>query len=282
MKEQEGAIFGVPEEAEKFSLRHPLWFERFPRLVAAINMAFARTQSTAEPADKFVYLYGRMCTEDFMEILLVCGNGYGAAGMKLLRSMYEHAVTLRYLHEHPDEIDMFMDYHQVQQFRLMKPILETFGKDALPPNIVAEVERKFAEVKDRFMITDCRKCGSKRLNHTWNKLDFVAMAKKTGPIGRQLVPGYFLPLRHAHTTFGGLSDRIEIAGERIGFQPESPPKMADDALMVAHSCLLNILDAQQERFNVPGLKEQLQICFRDFLEIWIPDSQALKETGSKP
>ena len=80
-----------------------------------------------------------------MEILLVCGNGYGAAGMKLLRSMYEHAVTLRYLHEHQEEVQTFMDYYHVQQYQLMRPILETFGKDALSPEIVADVECRFAE-----------------------------------------------------------------------------------------------------------------------------------------
>jgi hypothetical protein len=115
----------------------------------------------------------------------------------------------------------------------------------------------------------------------WNKLDFVAMAKKTGAIGTQIVPGYFLPLRHAHTTFGGLRERLEIVDDRMGFQPESQPEMADAALLTAHSCLLNVLEVQKERFNIPGLEEQLQVSFRDFLEIWVPDSEYLKE-GVEP
>jgi hypothetical protein len=119
----------------------------------------------------------------------------------LLRSMYEHTVTLRYLHEHTDEVKTFMNYHHVQQYKLMKPILETFGKDVLPPDTVADVERKYAEVKEEFMVTDCKKCGTKRLNHSWTKLDFVSMAKQTGDIGTLIVGGYFLPLRHAHSTF---------------------------------------------------------------------------------
>src|SRR5208283_4349305 len=169
-------FFGFPDEGERFQQRHPLWGERFPNLARAIDMSFTRVQVMSAPQDKFVYLYGRMCAEDFMEMLLVCGNGYGTAGMKLLRTMYEHTITLRYLHEHPDEVGAFMDYHRVQQYKLMKPILEVFGNDALPPDTVADVERKFAEVKDEFMVTDCKTCGTKRLNHTWNKLDFVSMA----------------------------------------------------------------------------------------------------------
>jgi hypothetical protein len=267
--------FGYPEEGEKFQQRHPLWAERFENLVRAIDLAFTRMQIMSGPEDKVVYIYGRMCAEDFMEILLVCGNGYGAAGMKLLRSMYEHTVTLRYLHDHPDEIGAFMDYHHVQQYKLMRPILETFGKDALPSDTVADVVRNYTRLKEDFMITDCKTCGTKRLNHMWNKMDFVSLAKKTGAIGTLIVPGYFLPLRHAHSTFGGMSERLEIEDDHIGFQSESQPEMADQALNVAHNCILAVLEVQNERFDIDGLKEQLQICLKDYLEVWVPDSKLL-------
>ncbi len=270
MTDKQGFVlsFGYPEESEKFQQRHPLWPQRFENLVRAINTAFTRTQTMSEPIDKLVYLYGRMCAEDFMEVLLVCGNGYGAAGMKLLRSMYEHAVTLRYLHDHPEEAGAFMDYHWVQQYKLMKRILETFGEDALPPDTVAGVKRKYAEVKEDFMITDCKRCYTKRLNNTWNKLDFVSIAKKSGAIGTLIVPGYFLPLRHAHATFGGLRERLEIVDECMTFQHESQPEIADQALITAHNCILNVLDVQNERFKIDGLEQQLQTCFQDFLEVW--------------
>lgn len=272
--------FGYPEEGTKFQQRHPLWAERFVNLTRAIEMAFTRVQMMSGP-DKFIYLFGRMCAEDFMEILLVCGHGYGVAGMKLLRSMYEHAVTLRYLHDHPDEIRAFMDYDHVQQYKLMKRILQTFGKDMISPDVVASVEGKYAEVKEDFMITDCDECGTKRLNHTWNKLDFVSMAKKTGAIGTLIVGGYFLPLRHAHSTFAGLKERLEIVDDRMGFQPESQPKMADRALSMAHNCILNVLEVQNERFKIDGLAEELQTCFKDYLEVWAPDSKFLND-GDEP
>jgi hypothetical protein len=268
-------FFGYPEDGEKFRQRHPLWQERFANLTKAIDTAFARVQVMSVPQDKFAYLYGRMCAEDFMEILLVCGNGYGAAGMKLLRSMYEHAVTLRYLHERPEEVKAFMNYHHVQQYKLMRPILETFGRNALPSDVVTDVEHKYAEVREEFMVTDCKKCGTKRLNNTWNKLDFVSMAKQTGAIGTLIFPGYFLPLRHAHSTFGGLSERLEQTDGRMGFQADAQPEMADNALMVAHNCILNVLEVQNQQFTIAGLEEQLETCFRDYLEIWVPDSPVL-------
>lgn len=52
------------------------------------------------------------------------------------------------------------------------------------------------------------------------------------------------------------------------------------ALMTAHNCLLNALEVQKERFSIPGLEEQLQTCLRDFLEIWAPDSELLKDANA--
>ena len=67
-----------------------------PRLGAIINLAFTQTQVMKTPIDKFVYFYGNLVAEDFMELFLMAVNGYGFAAMKLLRSMYEHTVTLKY------------------------------------------------------------------------------------------------------------------------------------------------------------------------------------------
>ena len=141
-----------------------------------------------------------------MEILLLCGNGYGVAALKVLRGMYERVVTSRYLHLHPEETESFLEFHWIQDHKLMQAIKETFGEDALEKQTVAEVEARFQGVKEqeRFLVTDCRKCGTKRLNYTWSKLDFVSMAREAGAVGKLIVPGYYIPTRAAHSTVGAI------------------------------------------------------------------------------
>jgi hypothetical protein len=273
------SVYGFAEEATHFDLRHPLWHQNMPRLAHAIDLAFTRTQMMNTPEEKFVYFYGTLVAEDFMEILLMAVNGYGVAAMKLLRSMYEHTVTLRYLHDHPDEVRAFIAYDHVQQYKLMHPIVETFGRRVMPPEIVAEVERRYREVKNQFMVTDCKECGTKKVNHTWNKLHFVAMAKKTGAIGTLIVPGYFFPLRHAHGTFRAITDRMEEKDGHLVFQRESQPKLADDALMTAHNCILVALEIQKERFKIEGLETEIQGCLRDWAAIWAPESTFPEDDG---
>ncbi|MDA2926548.1 hypothetical protein MYX78_04830 [Acidobacteria bacterium AH-259-G07] len=84
--------FGFQEEWNRFKERHGLFFERFHHLGSTLDKIFIRELSGPEPVDKVVFYLGRVCCEDFMEILLLCSNGYGIGGLKLLRGMYERTV----------------------------------------------------------------------------------------------------------------------------------------------------------------------------------------------
>lgn len=271
-------FYGFPDECLKFDERHPLWNEMMGNLVRALDLAFTRVEVMKASADKFVYFFGRIILEDFMEIALVCYHGYGVAASKLVRSMYEFTVTLRYLHEHPDESETFLHHHLIQQDKLTSRLIETFGETILPAELIAEIRRKAAEVKEDFMIPVCDHPGSKmRLNHTWNKLDFVAMAKNAGAIGKLIVPGYYFPLRHAHPTFGGLTERLEIVDEQMSLKGDAQPEIVDRSLMTAHNCILDALKVQSEHFSIEGLEDAIQVCYRDFVRVWSPDSPLLKD-----
>jgi len=264
----EKLTFGFREEWQDFEQRNRMFLEKFPRLEETLRMAFNREAKLGEPIDKFVLMFGRVCVEDFFEILLCCGNGNGQAAQKLLRGLYERAVTLRYLREHPEEIEDFLDFYHITQRKLMIACQNTMGAETFPPELAAEIEKEYWQVKDRFMITECEKCGTKRLNHTWSKLDFVSMAGKTA-LGKLIVPGYLIPLRQAHATVASMVSRMEASPNAgISFMDRAQRKEADQALRVAHNVLLDVLRVQDEHFSVAGLKEQNEVCLRDFIDIW--------------
>lgn len=269
-------LFGFPEEWESYQKRHPQWFEVKPRLERIIGMAFTRTALMDTAIEKFVYFYGNLVAEDFMEILLMVGNGYGYGAMKLLRSMFEHTIVLKYLHEHPEELQAFFDYDRVQQRKLMYQILEIFGKDALPPETIAKTEKQYEEVKSQFTVKTCNMkncpCPHTRVNHTWSKLDFVAMAKQTGVFGDMRVNAYQVLLRHAHATYRSMIERLEMRDDTLGFRRESQPQEADEALMTAHNCLLVAIEVQKEQFNIPGLEQALSDAVVDWARVWSPES----------
>ena len=95
------------------------------------------------------------------------------------------------------------------------------------------------------------------------------MSKKTGTIGKLIVPGYYWPLRHAHPTVGALLSRLEDSEvEGISFAPTAQRKEADDALMSAQNIIVDVLNVQDERLKIPGLKEQIQRVIDDFMEMY--------------
>ena len=87
----------------------------------------------------------------------------------------------------------------------------------------------------------------------------ASMAKATD-VGRLIVPGYFLPLLHAHPTFGGLTERLKITDGIMELNPEAQPNIADRSLRVAHNCLIEALKVQDKHFHIEELEAALQTC----------------------
>ncbi len=261
--------FGLPDEWEQFGRSHLLFLERFPNLKEAMNIALIRQGTTSEPVDRVVFFSGRLCAEDFMEILLLCGNGYGIGALKILRGMFERCVTARYLHLHPEETEAFFDFHWLSQYKLARAIKETFGKDVLTDEKWEELKANRDKVRPRFMVRVCDRCGATSENFTWSKLNFVSMARAAGDIWQLIVPGYYLPTRKAHSTVAALIERIKLTANGTMDFDEGPQRDdADTALITAHNLILNILDLQKEHFKLDSLGEPLQKCFQDFLDIW--------------
>lgn len=268
---QENQIVGIGDDTEQkeFIARHALFLERFPSLRAAMNFAFARTFESALPVDRVVFALGRLCIEDFMEILVLAGNGYGLGALKILRGLYERVVTASYLHQNPDETDDFLDFYWVDQHRLTKEVSRTFGTDRIPRKKLDEIEHMFGEVKGRFTVTACRRCKTKRVNHSWSRLDFVSMARAVGRLGNFLLPAYYTPTQQIHASFRGIMSRLEEQPQGgIGIVSEAQRKEADMALRLGHLFALHALALQRDHFALGALEEPLDTCYSDFQAIW--------------
>jgi hypothetical protein len=260
-------IFGFPEEWADFRKRHALFLERFQHITDVIREAFSRVMENSEPIERFVMLYGRLCVEDFFEILSCCGNGYGFAALKLLRGLYEKAATLEYLNDHPNELDAFFNYRYVSDRKLFRSVAEVFGPNVLPTELQEEVERNYDRVKDQYMITDCGRCGTQRPNISWTKLTFPAMVNRTRILGKLIQSAYYIPMRHTHSTGSALIERLEINDEGFGFNPEAQRPQADSALQEAHTIILEVLHVQQKRFKLEDYDPLYDKCVEDWKEI---------------
>jgi hypothetical protein len=269
--ENQQLMFGIQDQWTAFQRRHAKFLERFNSLRTALHTAFLRDLMRPQANDKFYFALGRVCVEDFWELLLLAGNGYGIGAYKMLRALYERAVTLLYLQAHPEHIDDFLDYDIVTKHKLGRKIRETgYPVPGLTDEVLEKNREAFDTVKERFMVTACEKCETKRLNHTWSKLDLVAMANTT-PLKKWLVPAYYVPMYHTHSTATAIFARLQPDGS--GFNPDSQPEEATRALRYGHEIILYVLKAQNDHFKMQALGETLDIAIRDFCEIW-PDNKS--------
>jgi hypothetical protein len=94
-----------------------------------------------------------------------------------------------------------------------------------------------------------------------------------------MVPGYYLPMIHVHNTVDAMLSRLENTPDGgMGFNSDSQPKQADEALKTAHNIVLSVLELQQNHFKPEPLREPLQACLRDFIDIWGKPSRSSGET----
>ncbi len=276
---------GLPGEWEDFERRNRAFLTHFPALKAAINAALTQGFTHREDADVVIFFLGRLCAEDFLEIILMCANGYGFGATKLLRGMYERVVTARYLRLHPTEAEAFLSYGAVSYGKNAREILDVFGKE-LPPETVKKLKESIEEGKKerpRFMVPVCKKCGTERLNHTWTMLDLVSMARAVdGQTGLWIYPCYLEPLRHAHATAGALDARVKQQGGDLTFHPGPSRKEADTALMFAHMLMLNICDLVLAHFKPAMLEETLNKANAEYQRVWDKSGTAGAEGRPAP
>lgn len=270
--------FGFEGEWRAFSERHGEFINRFPRLMDLVDQTFTRTIETASRIDRVVFFLGRLIVEDFMEIVLLCGNGYGVAGLKILRGMYERVVTASYLSKNPTEVDQFLDYHRVQEWKLYKRAEEIYGdKPLVSPERKEEMKRSYEEVRERFMEVLCQRCGITRLQISWSKLDTASMALKAGGgLDKLYFSCYLFPTLQSHATLSSLFTRMKETLEGgLGFDAGAQSDLVEWTLINAHLLMLQAIETQNQHFSL-GPDSPLQEVNEDFLAVWkkSPDAAA--------
>jgi hypothetical protein len=274
--------FGCPDEAEAFQKRHPEFIQNLQQLYDTMNKIFIRemkSSGTSGPADKVVFYLGRLAVEDFNEIILLCGNGFGFGGMKILRGLYEGAVTLIYISENPDKAEGFLDYMHVHRGKFLNHARDVFTleKLGLSDYEAAEIQESYERVKDKFQVPVCKKCGTTRINNSWSELDTLSMAKKTG-IKDLYVPCFFHPTLHIHSTAVSLCSRLKPkAGGGLTFIDGPQYKIVDFSMNCAHSLMLSVLLAVNAYFKM-GLQEEIEKRFEEFKIIWGKNGEQLSAT----
>jgi hypothetical protein len=266
-----GIRFGLRDEWEGFLARHVRFLEKQQSLTETFHRVFIREVETSKPADRVVFTLGRLAVEDFMEILLLCGNGYGIGGMKLLRGLYEKAVTLGYVAKNPDKAERFLEYHYVHQGKHFNHAKKAFSMDErLSASQIEKIESAYKEARQKFQEVLCKNCGTTRTSLSWSELDLLSMAREAG-LDKLYLQCYYEPTLQAHTTFYSLSSKLRLKENgQVTFDEGAQHEKADLALIGAHHVIIYVLDTENNYFKM-ALENEIQERFADFMYVWKTD-----------
>jgi hypothetical protein len=254
--------------------RFPRFVSCFPRLHDAIKQAFAYALDLStgdDKADIAIYGLGRLCLEDFTEIVFLVENDFGYGALKLLRGLYERVVVAEIIIESPvEEAARFFDYYVVDERkwnRRGKTVYPGWNED---PSGLAEV---YDEKIDKFKYEPCTACG-RPPQQSWTRHGLDALAGELGKAtsdpelrtyGKELRDLYLfcaaLTNPHIHASMFSIMQRL--AG-----QPEGPLDPRDYALCYAHMLLVLAIDAQNRRFAL-GMDSLVEQLLADRAAAWI-------------
>lgn len=272
------ATIGSKEKHDAFLKRHEKFFDHFQSILDFEKVAFDRSVSNAKFADPIIFYLGIRILGDFMAIMLLAAYGHGLSALALLRGMYERVVTAAYLRDYPDEAELFADYDFVQRYKTAQQIKETIGVDPEGDAAFSELQNEYEQVKNKYEVPLCKQCGTTRVNHTWNKLDIVAMAHQSPPLQDLVVPAYYVPLGQAHATLKSISAYLKEENGRFVFQVDHSDQ-ADQAFRAAHLLLMHSFQIQAQHFKIPEIEKAFDQAMADYRAVWEHEETAT-EAGS--
>ncbi len=258
--------FGETAASNAFWDRNPKSFPALMRLVALTNKAFGREWKPRNRMQDIAFNLGETCRQDFLEILFLAVNGHGIGAHKLLRGLYERAVTLEYIRQNPEKAERFVRFAAIQEHKAAKTAVELVGKeefDRFMGTPFAEFVKMYEQVKPEFQVTDCKKCDTKRMAISWD-IDIPSIANKLGgPYKSLYMASYTLPTLHIHATLASAFSREATVGTR----EERNIQEAEVSLINATLILILVLNSQSEIFTL-DLDEETTTCWQEVTDVW--------------
>ena len=267
--------FGGQEEWQRFNNDFPVFVERYAALESTRDEVFQR-HGEGDKLGRIVFGLGRVCSEDFQQALILCGNGFGIGALQIVRGMYERLVTMAFLINQPDKVDDFIDYYFVQRRKGLNILKDIYNGDDLakmiPLDKQEEIEREYQEVtKDgRFTEPVCKHSDKRKSLPSWINIALPGLARKAGHGLYDMYFNYYQrPTQMTHSSTESVMARLrEDEQGNLLFDNEGQRRIVQEAITAAHHLLLHVLELQNEYFKLGLDLEQLG---KDYRDCWAPN-----------
>jgi len=225
------------------------------RLRQALDLAFPPKATISAP-ERAIFPLGVACRDLFEEIIFSVSGGFGRLALRTVRTMYECLVFARYLSRNPEKTQDYLATFHAQWAMMLRNI----------PN----ADKDMPEVHQVISGQIPTYAQGRPIKREWSDKKTLEMAKDVN------IPSQFHAFAFNHTSayvhpsavfmLRHLSE-VQIGGVmRVNVQPQDYE--ARLALRLSHALILNVLALRLEYAPESALRERLEGCKRDFVEVW--------------
>jgi hypothetical protein len=256
------------ERLDNFRTQHPKFVECLPRIVEAIDFTLNHSglSQLKTKADKAIFLLCNSIICEFEELMHLCSGGFGIGSMKVLRGMYEKAVTADFLMRNPNDALCFFAFHRIQDHKL-KSELRRDSDGESPSFSRAERFRQKVDRKFKFKQKACKECGKAPMP-SWTKKSIRELAANSA---YRLVDHYGFCYQagtfHSHATLYGVAARLSLATSgALSLVPTQEEQYIAPSLYRGHLLFLVALHILNDQFSL-GMLDKLNDWNED-LRYW--------------
>jgi hypothetical protein len=246
---------GFPDFWQTAHDKFPNAFGAIHNLIPLQQAMFAKPLGT--PLHKVIRHISKMTLNSLGALTTLALNGYGNDAMKIARGMFEAAVTISYLQNHPSELQDYLDYHWVNRRKWVEyikrtcpEVLETRAAE------VAQIMEEYAKVENKFK--------DKRGRHreSWCTKSIAERAKEAG-MSDNYQTFYRWASSMEHVDIGGITAQVD------GNDVDVAPSLAwvDIALVTGHSAAIHCLVVLNGVASL-GMEAEIQKAMDEFQTAW--------------
>jgi hypothetical protein len=266
-------------------------FKPFLEMSEKLNRLFVEVEQKADkPSNALPVQFGvmyflyRQVVEEFNGILILCANGFSRGATILLRAMYENCVTLKFFQMcstgetdcKGNDISRFLDFGAIAKRKKLGMFKQAYQGD-LSREDFGHIDQAADAVKEKFLITDCKSCGTKKQAFRWSKMDIISMAAAAKLSKDLTFFCYTEALSYSHPSADYIERRVETdENGNWGYRFESPSDERK-TLMYAHLMTLIGSEALLRYSEVDDTESILSSSAQDWEICW-GTTDALEQT----
>lgn len=240
-----------------------------------------------EPNKRILLTMGMCILQDYDEVLAMWSLGFGDGATKLVRPLYEKVLTFSYLAAHPNEITDFTDYNSVQWNKILTEgaVASEEGENWISAEERERITSEYARVRDRYRMTDCKKCKTEKTMPSWTKKGTPELAAATHPVMRGMYfNGFLAPTLTIHPTFVTMATQCQVTDGKLEFNREVLEEDNDAAFGVAISMIFVTISTMNDFFSLgrAELVKDVAAQFASFIKSFLKLGELPGAPGRAP